>query len=112
MVICKGILSDVKKICKDLDYALNDDIFEIIASKNEEFIIGVLDEASEISASDKRKTVTIEDIKEVIKGRGLEIFDEVFNFWKDIKEVIKGRGLEIFDEIFNFWLAYDLYSKI
>ena len=55
MSLCKGVYNDVKKLSELLDLELKDDVIELIAAKNEEFIKEILDEANHICLEDKRK---------------------------------------------------------
>lgn len=79
MSICKGIVSDIKKISKALDYSLDDESIDFIATKNEEFILDILNESSQACIRDKRKIVSLEDLNEVINTRDLYICKDLLN---------------------------------
>lgn len=71
MVVCKGIVSDAKKIAEALDFAIGNDMIEVISAQNETFIQEILGEASDMCIQDKRKVVSREDVWAAVKSRNL-----------------------------------------
>lgn len=78
MAICKGILSDARKIAEALDFSLGDNVLEAIATENEAFVLEVLGEASQVCIQNKRRVISREDVQEVIKSRNLPFYSTLF----------------------------------
>lgn len=78
MSVCKGIAEEIKKISKIIDFEIDDENANTIADNIERFLLDILEESAEISRNDKRKIVTVEDIKKAVNIRKIEILDPLF----------------------------------
>lgn len=78
MVECKGLIDEVKKIAKIIDYTVDDKIAACIADKTEHLIISILTQSEQICMADKRKIIGIEDLKKCIEDRNLEFLKCLF----------------------------------
>lgn len=78
MSICKRVLEDVHKQAEIQKLKISDKNAESIATKTEAFICELLDCSSEICLSDKRKIVTLEDLKDAVHKRRLEFLYPLF----------------------------------
>jgi histone H3/H4 len=78
MAQCRGIVDEIEKISKLIDFKVSKVNSNLIAENVESFLIKILEESAEISKEDKRKTVTVEDIKKVVFDKKLEVLKDLF----------------------------------
>lgn len=78
MSICKRVLEDVFRQAEIQSLKISDENAESIASKTEKFILDIIDGSSEICSMDKRKIITLEDLKNEIFKRKLEFLYPIF----------------------------------
>lgn len=79
VVVCKGLVTDVEKISEDLHLEINKVMVEYIVEKTQSELLSILRDAEFIANKNKRKTVSAEDVLDVIKERDLPFEDFLNN---------------------------------
>ena len=76
---CKGIVEEIKKVSKIIDISLNNDAINGIADNTENFILQLLEEFAEACNNNKRKIITVDDLKEAINARKIDFLKPLFD---------------------------------
>lgn len=79
MSLCKGVEDEVEKISKIVDFKVSKEIIGSIAENTESFILQILEESSNICKNDKRKIVTLDDLKQAVFTRKIEFLQPLFD---------------------------------
>lgn len=76
---CKGVVEEVEKISKIIDFKVSKAMAECIAVNTESFITNLLEDSLNVCINDKRKIVTVEDVKDAIYERKTEFLKPLFD---------------------------------
>lgn len=76
---CKGVVEEVEKISKIIDFKVSKAMAECIAVNTESFITNLLEDSLNVCINDKRKIVTVEDVKDAIYERKIEFLKPLFD---------------------------------